>query len=321
MKTKILLVLLPLVALGAIISLVDSNDRYSETARLLEPIDGCVFMTVMGEQSATNFRVYKSDENLSLSVGDGLKWLAEAQLPNGGYGAGSHNAQHERNPHAVQADPATTAMVAQAFLRSGTTLKSGPYSGHLKRAIHYLLETVEQSKGTSPYITEVRGTQIQSKLGENIDAVLTAHLLSNLLDRKLAGVDNKRVARALDICVSKIEAATDASGRQTGAGWAGVLQSGLATSALESAQAVGASVNEEVVIRSNDYQKSNYDEETGNVKTDDGAGVMLYAVSGSVRGSARDARKAAAAIEKAKQEGHECGVDVMIAREGEVLCL
>ncbi len=303
MKTKILLVVLPLVALGAIISLVDSNDRYTETARLLEPIEGCVFMTVMGEQSSTNFRVYKSDENISLSVRDGLKWLAEAQLPNGGYGAGSHSAQHERNPHAVKADPATTAMVAQAFLRSGTTLNSGPYSGHLKRAIHYLLETVEHSKGNSPFITEVRGTQIQSKLGENIDAVLTAQLLSNLLDRKLAGVDNKRVARALDICVSKIEAATDASGRQTGAGWAGVLQSGLATSALESAQAVGASVNEEVVIRSKNYQKSNYDEETGDVKTDDGAGVMLYAVSGSVRGSARDARKAAAAIEKAKKAG------------------
>lgn len=303
MKTKILLVLLPIIALGALFSISESKQTYSETARLLEPIDGCVFMTAMGEQSSTNFSIYKNDENLTMSVRDGLRWLAEAQLTNGGYGAGSHNAQNVMNPHAVPADPATTAMVAQAFLRSGTTLTKGVYSKNLKGAINFLLETVENTSKTSAYITDVRGTQIQTKLGQNIDVVLTAQLFSNLLDRKLPGVDNKRVMRALDICVSKIEASTDATGRQTGAGWAGVLQSGLATSALESAKAVGAEVNEEVVERSKNYQKDNYDDKTGNVKSEDGAGVMLYAVSGSVRGSARDARKAEAAINKAKKEG------------------
>jgi hypothetical protein len=303
MRTKILLVLLPIITVGALYSVSESNETYSETARLLEPIDGCVFMTAMGEQSSENFSIYKNDENLLLSVRDGLRWLSDAQLPNGGYGAGSHNAQNERNPHAVAADPATTAMVAQAFLRSGTTLTKGEYSKNLKNAINYLLETVEKTPKASQYITEVRGTQIQTKLGQNIDAVLTAQLLSNLLDRKLQGIDNKRIARALDICVAKIQASTDASGRQTGAGWAGVLQSGLATSALESAIAVGADVDEEVVERSKNYQKDNYDEKTGGVRAEDGAGVMLYAVSGSVRGSARDARKAEAAINKAKKEG------------------
>ena len=303
MKTKILLVLLPLLAAGAFFSVSESGGVYSETARVLEPTDGCVFMTVMGEQSSEEFNIYKNNENLTLSVRDGLSWLAEAQLPNGGYGAGSHNAQSVRNPHAVKADPATTAMVAQAYLRSGTTLKKGVYSKNLKEALDYLLETVENSPKSSEFITDVRGTQIQTKLGANIDAVLTAQLFSNLLDRNLKGIDEKRVERCLDICVSKIEAATDSAGRQKGAGWAGVLQSGLATSALEAAQAVGAEVNEEVVERSRKYQKDNYDEKTGSVKTEDGAGIMLYAVSGSVRGSARDARKAKAAILKATNDG------------------
>lgn len=303
MKTKILWMLLPILAAGAFFAVSESNDTYSETARLLNPTDGCVFMTVMGEQSSEEFNIYKSDENLMMSVRDGLSWLAEAQLPNGGYGAGSHNAQHVRDPHAVKADPATTAMVAQAFLRSGTGIKSGKYAKSLKGAIDFLLETVENSPEKSPYITDVRGTQIQTKLGENIDAVLTAQLLSNLLDRNLKGIDKKRVERCLDICVGKIEAGTDASGRQSGAGWAGVLQSGLATSALEAAQAVGADVDEVIVERSKNYQKDNYDEKTGNVKTDDGAGIMLYAVSGSVRSSAKEARKAEAAINKAKKEG------------------
>ncbi|MEZ4858323.1 MAG: hypothetical protein R2781_05890 [Flavobacteriaceae bacterium] len=303
MKSKVFFLALPIFGLGFWFSAHNSSSKYSETKRMLEPIDGCVFMTLMGEQSSQDFDVFMTDENLSLSVKDGLSWLSDAQLPSGGYGAGSHSAQNIMDPHAVKADPATTAMVAQAFLRSGVTLTQGEYAQNLKKAIGYLLETVENTPKNAEFITEVRGTQIQTKLGQNIDAVLTAQLLSNLLDRKLKGVDEKRVARCLDICVAKIEANTDASGRQTGAGWAGVLQSGLAYSALESAEAVGAKVDKKVLERSKKYQKDNYDSNSGNIKTDDGAGVMLYAVSNSVRASAKDAREVEQAIEKAKKEG------------------
>jgi len=303
MKTKLILLVFPVLVVGFAYSIFNSDANYPETARTLVPEKGCVFMTVMGEQSSQDYDLYKNDENIALSVRDGLKWLSKAQATNGGYGAGSRGAQHVTDPHAVKADPATTSMVAMAFLRSGNTIKKGPYAENLKKAISYLLETVENAPAASAYITDVRGTQIQSKLGDNIDAVLTAQLLSNLLDRNLRGIDKKRVNRALDICVSKIEAGTDASGKQKGAGWAGVLQSGLATSALEAAQAVGAEVDEDVVQRSRKYQKSNYDGETGNVKTEDGAGVMLYAVSGSVRASAKEARKVKEDINKAKRDG------------------
>jgi len=304
MKNKVLLLaLLPVLFGGFWLSLDISNNDYAETKRTLVPEEGCVFMTVMGEQSSENFSVFKNNENLNGSVRDGLSWMSAAQLPNGGYGAGSHSAQHVRDPHAVPADPATTAMVVQAFLRSGATIRSGPYAENLKDAINYLLETVENTPKDAPYITEVRGTQIQSKLGQNIDAVLTAQVLSNLVDRDLRGVDKKRVIRCLDICVSKIQQGTDSEGKQKGAGWAGVLQSGLATSALESAQAVGAEVEEEIIERSKNYQKDNYDADSGNIKTDDGAGVMLYAVSNSVRASAKEARKVKADFEKAKRDG------------------
>ncbi|MDC8005712.1 hypothetical protein POV27_16760 [Aureisphaera galaxeae] len=303
MKSKLLLLALPVLFVAFYFSANVSEGDYAETKRTLQPEEGCVFMTVMGEQSSDNYRIFKNNENLRGSVEDGLVWLNKAQLPNGGYGAGTHNAQHIRDPHAVKADPATTAMVVQAFLRSGTTLKKGKYAKNLNNAISYLLETVENTPKDSPYITEIRGTQIQTKLGENIDAVLTAQVLSNILDRNLKGIDKKRINKCLDICVSKIEQGTDASGRQKGAGWAGVLQSGLATSALEAAQAVGADVEEEVIERSKDYQKSNYDSKSGNVNTADGAGVMLYAVSNSVRASAKEARKVKEDIEKAKKEG------------------
>ena len=39
-----------------------------------------------------------------------VNWLLEAQSPNGGWGAGSHSYQNITDPHAVQTDPATTAL-------------------------------------------------------------------------------------------------------------------------------------------------------------------------------------------------------------------
>jgi hypothetical protein len=310
MRTKMLLLGIPVLILGLTVPSLLSNEKFYETKRTLVSIDGCVFMTTMGRQSSTGFEVYKTDQNIELAVRDGLYWLSKAQATNGGYGAGSHSSQRIMDPHAVKVDPATTATVAMALLRSGNTIKKGDYAKNLKAAIDYLLETVENSPNDGPYITEVRGTQIQSKLGQNIDAVMTAQLFSNLLDRNLNGIDKKRLIRCLDICISKIEAGTDENGRQKNAGWAGVLQSGLATSALESAQAVGATVNEDVIEKSKAYQKGNYDDETGRVSTADGAGVMLYAVSGSVRGTAKDARKAKEYIAKATLEGKVQGVTV-----------
>ena len=301
MKTKLKFILVPALTLVGIVFYVAL--MASAPKRTLQPEKGCVFMTVMGEQSSEGFNRYKSDQNMQLAVRDGLQWLSKAQLPNGGYGAGGHSAQHVRDPHAVKADPATTAIVGMALLRSGTTLKKGVHAQNLKNALDYLLNTIEHTNDDSPYITQVRNTQIQTKLGENIDAVLAAQFLSNVLDRNLSGMDRKRVVRCLDICIAHIQNGTDAHGKQRGAGWAGVLQSGMANSALEAAQAAGASVDEVVLERSRKYQKDNYNEEDGSVKTDDGAGIMLYAVSGSVRASAKEARKAKADINKAKAEG------------------
>lgn len=70
---------------------------------------------------------------------------------------------------------------------------------------------------------------------ENIDAVMAAQFFANLLDSNMKGVDTKRIKRALAICISKIKNTPDDQGRQKGAGWAGVLQCGLANSASEAA--------------------------------------------------------------------------------------
>ena len=265
---------------------------------------GCVFRTLFGEEPSDSNFVNHTPEKALHAVDQGLEWLASAQLPNGGWGAGSHQRQDIIDPHAVPADPATTAMVGMALMRSGVSLKGDKYSGKLKDALEYLLETVESTPTNRPQITDQQGTQIQSKLGNNIDAVMAIQFFTNILDELEEGSEtHKRVNRSLDICVSKVQQLQDADGSFRGSGWAGVLQSGLATSALEAAQAKGADVDEAVFERSKEYQKNNYNPETKQVNTDKGAGIVLYSVSGSVRASAKDARKVKEDIKKAKNEG------------------
>jgi len=268
------------------------------------PTKGCVFRTVMGEESSALSSIYKTPEKVQLSIDRGLSWISTAQNQNGGWGAGSHSRQDIIDPHAVVADPATTAMVSMAMLRSGTTLTKGEYAAQLRKALNYLIKATENSAPGSYNITDQTGTQIQTKLGANIDVILTAQFFSNVID--YVGHDTalkERVQKSLNTCVSKIQRAQDRNGNIAGAGWAGVLQSSFATNALESAQTKGADVDEEALARSRDSQKNNYNAKTGDVKTDMGAGVMLYSVSGSARASAKEARRVEEEISKAKREG------------------
>ncbi|MBX2962325.1 MAG: hypothetical protein KF687_07420 [Cyclobacteriaceae bacterium] len=265
---------------------------------------GCVFLTVMGEERSDSSFMYKTPDRVATSVNRGLTWLAKAQNNNGGWGAGSHSRQHVMDPHAVQTDPATTSMVAMAILRSGSTLTKGEYAAQLNKALEYILRAVEQSPAATYNITELTGTQIQTKLGANIDVVLASQFLSNVIehaqhDKALQA----RVKKNLNTCVAKIQRAQDRDGSMTGDGWAGVLQSSFATTALEAAQANGANVDEDALNKSREFQKNNYNAKTGESKTDRGAGIVLYSVSGSTRASAKEARRVQEEMERAKGSG------------------
>lgn len=258
----------------------------------------------MGEETSDSSFRYKTPEKTSLSITKGLNWIVTAQNQDGGWGAGSHSRQDVIDPHAVPSDPATTSMVAMALLRSGTTLKSGMYSQQLRRALNYLLNAVETSSASSLNITNQVGTQIQIKLGQNIDVILTSQFLSNILDYVNHDAElNVRVKKDLNTCVTKIQRAQDSNGSTQGSGWAGVLQSSFASNALEAAEAQGASVDKKALEKSRQFQKNNYNPKTGSVNTDMGAGVMLYSVTGSARASAKEARKVEEEVAKAKREG------------------
>lgn len=269
------------------------------------PPKGCVFRTVMGEESSDFHAGHKTPETVQRSIQQALQWIARAQNNNGGWGAGSHYRQDIRDPHAVATDPATTAMVAMALLRSGSTLKDGAYAPSLRRALDYLLETTENAPDNSLNITDLTGTQIQTKLGANIDVILTSQFFTNILDHTERGSAlDARIRRCLNKCVHKIQRAQETNGSIAGSGWAGVLQSSFASNALEAAEAAGAEVDEKALERSREFQKKNFDPKTGNVNTDMGAGIILYSVTGSARASAKEARRVREEMERAKREGH-----------------
>ena len=221
---------------------------------------GCVFKTVFGEESSDSNFIYKTPQRVKASVADAMDWMMQAQLNSGGWGAGSHSRQDITDPHAVQADPATTAMVAMAILRSENTIATGKYSNHLNRALQFLLKEVEKSDENSLNITDLQGTQPQVKLGQNIDVVLTSQFLTNISDYITNDTQLKqRVTKCNQKCISKIQHGQNANGSSQGAGWAGVLQSSFATNALETAKDKGLKVDEQKLNQSRDYQKGNYD--------------------------------------------------------------
>jgi hypothetical protein len=285
---------------------VKNNPGVAVQPKTLEkqPPKGCVFKTSFEGEGLDQGFYYKIPGRVMSSINGGLDWLVEAQHPDGGWGAGYHSKQQVRDPHAVKTDPATTAMVAMAIQRRGNSLKQGKYSRQLRDALEYLLEAVETSDEQSLNITKLTGTQIQSKLGANIDVALTSQFLSNMVtDLDYDPQLKRRVKKAIQVCVDKIEGGQTANGSQKGSGWAGVLQSSFASSALETAQTVGVEVDEEALERSRDYQKGNINPTTNDVVTESAAGIVLYSVSGSTRASAKETAEAKELVKKAKAEG------------------
>ena len=235
----------------------------------------------------------------------GVEWLVKAQHPDGGWGAGSHANQQLRDPGQVVTDPATTAFVALALVRAGSTPESGPYRETLNRATLYLLHVVESAPPNGPRITSLEGTQPQAKLGPLVDTGMTSQYLARILPALTKGSPlQQRVDVALDRCVHKLEDSQQVDGTWNGAGgWAPVLQSSLSTSALEMAQVAGKRIDGEKLARARQYQKGNYDAATGRVEAGAAAGVELYAFSSAQRAAAAEAVEAVGYVQAAKDKG------------------
>jgi len=236
-----------------------------------------------------------------------IDYLVAAQHENGGWGGGSHSAQDIRDPHAVVTDPGSTSFAAMALMRAGHTPFSGKHKEVVLKATKHVVEVVEKAPEAGPLITDTKGTQLQTKLGQIIDTSMAAQFLARVLP--LTEPDaalQKRVEAALDKCLRKIEASQDEDGGWTTQGWAPVLQSSMNNQALELGEVAGRKVDASVLKRSREYQRRDIDADTGAVggaKAADSAGVGFYAGAAAQRASAPAAAEAEQAMEKAKKDG------------------
>jgi hypothetical protein len=216
-----------------------------------------------------------------------IKWLIDAQSPNGGWGAGSHAYQNVKDPHAVQTDPATTSFAAMALLKSGGPLKSNPYQKQINNALDRILKDIE-TRPDNGRITSLSGTQPQVKLGIHIDASMALQFLTDMREQVDDVAYQKKIDDAAAVCIQLIQGSQNEDGGWAGGGWAPVLQSAMANNALEKADG-RYTVDKKSIEKSRQYQANNM--AGGEVRAEDAAGVPLYAAASAQRATMEETKE------------------------------
>ena len=181
----------------------------------------------------------------------GLGWLAEHQLPAGGWGQGEESAQMGGG-----AAPAGHAQRRRHLHRRagldplGQHAHEGPYKDAIAKAVRFVRSQVEASDAQSLSVTSVQGTRVQQKLGPNIDTFLASILLAEVKGRMPDDAAKKGVDVALDKVLDKIKRAPE--GRRhvrRRSGWAPILAQAMCGKGMNRAAQAGAEVSESVLAR------------------------------------------------------------------------
>ncbi|CAG0999680.1 hypothetical protein PLCT2_02994 [Planctomycetaceae bacterium] len=233
---------------------------------------------------------------------NGLSYLVKMQDKSGGWGGPTFGGKQVE----PTTDPATTAFCALALMRMGNTPLSGPQKDALKRALDYMIETVEKAPEEGPSVTSATSTQPQRKLGPLIDTAMATQFLARVLSQLGAQPAlQSRAERALDKCIRKIEQSQDEDGTwNKNGGWAPVLQSAMMNQALELSDLSGRKVSKTVLEKS----RGHYAEDpsatvVGGKGRGRDAGVGLYSGATAQRVTAKDVREARDGIMVAVQMG------------------
>lgn len=234
---------------------------------------------------------------LSKTVERGLQWLASAQLEDGGWGQGDEARQLRPNePKVGIANVADSSMALLAFIRSGSTPAAGPHKTVVDRGLAYVMSQIEGSDSDSLYVSSVRGTRVQAKIGQYVDTFAALMVLTEAKGKMKNPADNARLDAALKKVVRKVEKNQRDNGSWDEKGWAPVLSQALAAKGMNRAAQSGAQVSKQVLMRIEEQAKNGQMSVTGS------AGVGLYgeaASSANIRDDA-ETKKAKASSLKAK---------------------
>ena len=98
---------------------------------------------------------------------------------------------------------ADTAMAVLALHRAGSTPSKGPHAQAVARGVAFVCESVEAADDDSLWVTDVRGTRLQGKIGQYVDTFVAALMLAEVTQQMPDDAGNARVAKALDKVVLK----------------------------------------------------------------------------------------------------------------------
>ncbi len=221
----------------------------------------------------------------------GLEYLLKQQQRDGGWGqgggwrqgGGNGNARVEGANVEDPPDLGNTCVSLVTLLRAGESPAEGQHREAARKAFEFICRQVEQADDKSLFVSWVRDTQMQVKIGTYVDTFLAGWVLSELKGRVGDEAAEKRRATALDKVVAKIERNQKDDGSfAENKGWAAVLSQGLCSKALNSAARSGAKVSNSVLDKDQQQNLAGLDVAKGDFTAAGGAaepssaGVSLY---------------------------------------------
>jgi hypothetical protein len=226
------------------------------------------------------------------TLATGLKYLLEQQHADGGWGQGggwrqniSKNGNGGRVEGANVMDPSdlgNTCVSLVTLLRAGESPMQGAHREAAQKAFEYICKQVENAEPNSLYVTDVRDTQLQVKIGTYVDTFMAGWALSELKDKVAGESAEKRRVEALNKVVAKIEQNQRDDGSFNGnTGWAAVLSQGLCSRALNQAARSGGKVSKEALDKDQKQNVAGLDVSKGSFaaaapSAPSSAGVPLY---------------------------------------------
>jgi Prenyltransferase and squalene oxidase repeat len=222
----------------------------------------------------------------------GIEYLLKQQQPDGGWGQGGGwrqdlkktGARVEDEKVEDPSDVGNTCVSLMALLRNGDTPAKGEHKDAAAKAFDFICRYVEKADDDSLYVTPVRDTQLQVKIGAYVDTFLAGWVLSELKSNLPDEDAEKRRAAALEKVVRKIEKNQKTDGSFAGnTGWAAVLSQGLCSKALNSAARSGANVSADALKKDQQQNLAGLDVASRSFTTPasptaepSSAGVSLY---------------------------------------------
>lgn len=194
---------------------------------------------------------------LTESIKRGLAYLVKNQQPDGGWNQGggwrttldAQRGGRIEGPNVSDpSDVGNTCIALLALIRAGNTPTEGEYKEAVSQGLDFVLSRIEKSNQDDLYVTDVRNTQLQSKIGPYIDTFLANLVLAELKGK--AGQGNKRLIAGLEKTMNKIVRHQTADGQFAGNhGWAPVLSLSVANKGVARARQMGVQVDRSFLAR------------------------------------------------------------------------